>query len=841
VYSLRLLGAPSLEGPDGYVRGHAVQPRQMAVLAVIAAAEDTGITRDKLTGLLWPEIPDDAARHTLRDALYLLRGTLGEGTIAGNGGILRINRDRLWTDVGAFRDDIAAGDLEAAVELCRGPFLDGFYSRHGVDFELWVDATRKELARQYEEALTSLAHAAEQSGNHSAAVAWWRRLVDHDPPNTRFAVGLIKALAASGDPGNAMLSVHEHERILKDEFGVPPPPELKALEAALSRESSTEVEVPDIVAAGYRPPPAPVVAAQPRQRSRKWAGWVAAVAGVGLAAAWLLGSRMTNRAEYRSDLVVVAPFANRTGDPELDVYGTLVSDWIIHGVQQRGVADVVPALTVERLWRDPGGSEGTGDPVQFLAQATGGALIVHGAYYVTGDSIRFQADLADANAGAAGVSVEPAVALRDDALAAVGQLRERVLGALAASIQPIGAVRAGLMTPPPSLDVYRAWREGEEAFLRQHWTEALDRFRRAWSMDTTFLTPLVRSGWVLCILERYASLDTVLMKARQHRRNLSTHETLQIDWMEAFRRRDMEEQARIAVATAALTPTDWSFNAGASTLRLGRLGDAVRYLKQLNLALTFDEGVMVLMYLARAQHLLGEFQTELETAQQAHHDHPDRLAPWEGEVRALVALGSMTEADSLVASRVILPAPYPNLPPASAVWSTSGSVLTYLALEARAHGRSEAYREWIERAIEWHRQRIAEGADIDPMGLVRALYYGGRWREAEDYLETLSANDPGNVEYVGLRAVLAARLGELDQEARLDRELALLDTWLLSGANLWWRARIAALLGEKRRAVELLHQAYRNGWPYNIWNHVELDFDTLADYRPFQEFMAPKG
>ena len=33
--SLRLFGAPSLEGPTGYVTGHAVQPRQLAVLAVL--------------------------------------------------------------------------------------------------------------------------------------------------------------------------------------------------------------------------------------------------------------------------------------------------------------------------------------------------------------------------------------------------------------------------------------------------------------------------------------------------------------------------------------------------------------------------------------------------------------------------------------------------------------------------------------------------------------------------------------------------------------------------------------------------------------------------------------
>ncbi len=839
LYSLRLLGAPSLEGPTGYVTGHAVQPRQVAVLAVVAATAEPGITRDKVTGLLWPEIPDDMARHTLRDALYLLRGTLGEATIQRSGGLLRINRDHLWTDVGAFRDAIAAGDLEAAVELYRGPFLDGFYPRHGIDFERWVDATRKQLAMQYEEVVISLARAAEENGDDSAAVAWWRRLVANDPLNTRFAIGLIKALAASGDPANAVLSVREHERILRDEYGVPPPPELKALETALGRESSASVEIPEVGGASYEPLRQPVGAATRGARFRKRAGWVAAVAGLSLASVWLLRSMAANETEYRPDLVVVAPLANRTGDPELDVYGTLVSDWIIHGIQQSGIADVVPALTVQRLWRDLEDSESLPDPVRFLAQRTGAALIVHGAYYLIGDSIRFQADLADANLGSAGVGVEPAVAFRDDPLVAVGQLGERVLGALAASVQPVGTAYAGLWTPPPSLAVYRAWREGEEAFSRADWTEALDRFRRAWLMDTTFVTPLVRSGWVLAILERYAGLDTVVMRARLNRQDLSTHEALQIDWMEAFRQCDLAEQARIGGRLAALAPTEWSFNAGVSALMAGRLRDAIRYLTQLDSRLTFDE--MALMYLARAQHLRGELQAELETARRARQEDPNRLAPFEAEARALVALGRTSEADALVANRVILPSPYPGLPATVAVWSSSGSVLTYLALEARAHGRSEAYHAWIERAIAWHRERLAEGADVDPMALVQALYYAECWQEAWDYLQTRSGSDSGDVEHVGLRAVLAVRLGEPDRAASLDRELASLDTRELRGANLLWRARIAALLGEKRRAVELLHRAQSNGWPFNIWHHVELDFAPLADYQPFQQFLAPDG
>lgn len=803
LYLLRFLGAPSLQGPGGYVTGKAVQPRQMAVLAVLATAGEEGVTRDKLTGLLWPEVPDEKARHALRDALYLLRGRLGESAIERSGGLVRINCNHLWADVVAFRDAIVAGELEAAAKLYRGPFLDGFYSRHGVDFESWVDATRKQLAMQYEGVTLSLAHKAEEREDHAAAVTWWRCLVAQDPLNTRFATGLVKALAADGDPGNAMLELHEHEGLLREEFDLPISPELKALETALSREWPNETEIPSFVGAS---------------------------------------SARISRSSYRSDLVVVAPLTNRTGDTALDVYGTLVSDWISHGVKQSGIANVVPALTVQRLWKDLDDTESPQDPVQFLAERTGAAWIVHGGYYLLGDSIRFQADLSDVNLGTAGVGVEPAVSSLDDPLVAVGRLSDRVLGALAASIEPLGAIRKGLMTAPPSLDVYRAWREGEEAFLRQKWDDALGHFHRAWSMDTTFVTPLVRSGWPLAILERYEDLDRVLARVRQERQNLSPLESLQIDWFEAFRERDLEGQARIGGRLAALTPTDWSFNAGTSAMRIGRLGDAIRHLTQLDPSTSFDDGVIARMYLARAQHLRGDFLAELQTARQARQQHPGRLAPWEGEVRALVAAGRMAEADGLVENQVILPVPYPELPPISVVWPTAGSLLTYLALEARAHGQADAFRRWVEGAIAWHREQMAEDAGIDPMGLIQALYYGERWDEAVHHLGGITrSEDPRDVESLGFSAVLAVRLGDPDRVESLDQALASLDAFELSGANLVWRARIAALQGQKRRAVELLHRAYRKGWPFNIWYHVEPDFAPLSDYSPFKEFLAPKG
>jgi hypothetical protein len=61
----------------------------------------------------------------------------------------------------------------------------------------------------------------------------------------------------------------------------------------------------------------------------------------------------------------------------------------------------------------------------------------------------------------------------------------------------------------------------------------------------------------------------------------------------------------------------------------------------------------------------------------------------------------------------------------------------------------------------------------------------------------------------------------------------------------FYRANIAALLGEKELAVRLLREAHTQGINFNLFHyHSEpnvMDLEPLYDYPPFQEFIRPKG
>ncbi len=57
------------------------------------------------------------------------------------------------------------------------------------------------------------------------------------------------------------------------------------------------------------------------------------------------------------------------------------------------------------------------------------------------------------------------------------------------------------------------------------------------------------------------------------------------------------------------------------------------------------------------------------------------------------------------------------------------------------------------------------------------------------------------------------------------------------------RARIAAVLGQHERAVQLLREAISQGfrWDFRWGGHLETDFESLRDYEPFQELVKVKG
>lgn len=218
----------------------AVRRRPLALLAVLAVAGTRAVSRERLCALFWPESDSDRARNSLNQMLFALRRDLGHTDLLLGSTELQLNPSRIRSDVGAFDTAIKSGQLEDAVALYRGPFLDGVYLKETPkEFEEWVEIERARLDDCVTDAIRSLATAATSRGEHTAAVRFWKRFATLRPADSRATGHLMRALVSAGNSAAALEHARVHQAYLRTQFGIPVDEEVTALIAQISADTTT--------------------------------------------------------------------------------------------------------------------------------------------------------------------------------------------------------------------------------------------------------------------------------------------------------------------------------------------------------------------------------------------------------------------------------------------------------------------------------------------------------------------------------------------------------------------------------------------------------------------------
>src|SRR5689334_12964107 len=335
------------------------QRRPLALLAVLAASGERGVCRDELLLYFWPDSNVERAKNALRQTIFRLRRDLGPpDPILGNNE-LQLDPASITSDVAEFEAALTEPRIEDAVALYRGPFLQGVSIGTAPEFDRWAATQRARLAQRFAAAVESLASAASARGEHHAATAWWQRLAATDPTSSRVAVGLMTALAESGDRDGALQYCRLHELLLQEELGVSPDETVVALvnklraEPVLNGVATLGVSVPAVttsdvgaVAADNGQPRAivrsPVTAQRPLANRRGRLGLAIAVGA--LAGIVAIGRRFIARDDppgvtSPSTMLAIFPFVSRGNTGDLSVTASDLLDDELDGMASIHLVD----------------------------------------------------------------------------------------------------------------------------------------------------------------------------------------------------------------------------------------------------------------------------------------------------------------------------------------------------------------------------------------------------------------------------------------------------------------------------------------------------------------------
>jgi DNA-binding SARP family transcriptional activator len=237
--TLNLLGPPTLQPSEGGTRP---QPgaKELALLSYLAL-EPGPHTREELAGLLWGESSDSEARASLRQALKHLRSQVGD-SIRVDRAVVEVS-DTLACEVREFRQRVLQEPARAAVtDIPR--FLAGFSVRNAPRFDEWLAEVRRELLRQYQSALGTLAREAMGQWRWREAAHLAERWLATDPLSDEAIKLVVEARFLSGDRGGALGRFTEYRAALKRETGCEPSRTLLGLVQRVEGDASSAASRP---------------------------------------------------------------------------------------------------------------------------------------------------------------------------------------------------------------------------------------------------------------------------------------------------------------------------------------------------------------------------------------------------------------------------------------------------------------------------------------------------------------------------------------------------------------------------------------------------------------------
>jgi DNA-binding SARP family transcriptional activator len=235
-----LFGKPALF-VEGRLRPFGGPRRAIALLAYVLLHRERSLSRASVAELFWPDEEDESARASLRRHLHRALSALPEADpqrpwLIADKVTLRWNPDApLVLDTADYERLSAAGELDAAVELYRGDYLEDFHDD-------WALQERERLRSLQAANLVALVERGRRALDYSGAIAYAQVLLRLDPLREDAIRRIMSLRFAAGDRSGALAEFDAFRRRLHEELAADPMPETFALLEGIRSNDHATVE-----------------------------------------------------------------------------------------------------------------------------------------------------------------------------------------------------------------------------------------------------------------------------------------------------------------------------------------------------------------------------------------------------------------------------------------------------------------------------------------------------------------------------------------------------------------------------------------------------------------------
>ncbi len=236
---LELFGSPEVKLGEKKVTGF-ITVKSRALLYYLTMKPGVH-SRQTLAALLWPETTEVKAAKNLRNILSNLRKLVGSHLDITRTTVAFKRDAPYFLDVEQFsalleryrRGQKDISDLETAVALYTGEFLEGFYVPDSTEFEDWVISEQEQLQQAALAAVYTLALWHAGQGHIDVSLEHSSRLLAMDNLSEKGQQLRMILLAQSGQRAAAMDQYHSFCRLLDEELDMVPLVETTTLYTAI--------------------------------------------------------------------------------------------------------------------------------------------------------------------------------------------------------------------------------------------------------------------------------------------------------------------------------------------------------------------------------------------------------------------------------------------------------------------------------------------------------------------------------------------------------------------------------------------------------------------------------